>query len=78
MRTAKSETERRSRERTLAAMTGNPENRNHGTWYGYVCGCRCERCEKAYRKCYAKRSAEIGKQDVRDIKNLLEERKAKI
>lgn len=73
MTTRKSETERRSRARALAAMKKDPGNPHHGTWYGYVCECRCEICMRAYRERYARRQAK----DAMDIKNLLEKRKAK-
>lgn len=73
MTTRKSETERRSRDRALAAMKKDPCNSHHGTWYGYVCGCRCEICMMAYRERYARRQAK----DAREIKDLLEKRKEK-
>ena len=43
-RYTKAETSARSREKRSADMEADPEDPRHGTFTGYNCGCKCERC----------------------------------
>lgn len=38
------------KKRRLKKMMDNPEDEFHGTYSGYTCGCRCDRCREAARE----------------------------
>lgn len=42
-------------------IEGDENNKHHGTYYGYVMGCRCDRCRNAsneYQKTYRRKTNE--------------------
>lgn len=60
----------------LAEMKANPDDRRHGTYTGYVYGCRCEGCRKAGQDAYDRRM-ERKLEKLREKREAEKERKAK-
>jgi len=47
------------RKRWLEEMQSNPDDKKHGTAYGYTCGCRCDKCSEAGTGTYSKRRTKV-------------------
>lgn len=59
-----------ARQRNLAAMRADPSHRSHGTTYGYLCGCRCDRCRAARAHFVRAREVRRAEADAAELREL--------